>query len=194
MRYAAILLFASLFLHAENWPGWRGPTGDGISTEKYLPIRWSTTENIAWQTPIAGDGHSSPVIWENKIFLTTCLPDRQERLLLCLDRRTGKELWRRVIIKSPLETLHRLNSRASGTPATDGKLVFTTFMKTDGSKINAPNVGSKRLITPGTIIVSAAALHALLRSPYEEQPSADPRYAQPTPDWARGRPGLAFMS
>ena len=157
MRYAAILLFVflSFSLSAENWPGWRGPTGDGISTEKNLPIRWSATENIAWQTPIAGDGHSSPVIWENKIFLTTCLPDRQERLLLCLDRRTGKELWRRVVIKSPLETLHRLNSRASGTPATDGKLVFTTFMKTDGSKIDAPNVGSKRLITPGTIVVSA---------------------------------------
>ena len=155
MRYAVLLLIFSFSLLAENWPGWRGPSGDGISLEKGIPVKWSATENIAWKVAVPGNGHASPVVWENKIFLTACLPEREERVLLCLDRHTGKEQWRRVVVKSKLETLHRLNSRASGTPATDGKLLFVTFLKIDGSKIEAPNVGSKRLITPGTIVVAA---------------------------------------
>jgi outer membrane protein assembly factor BamB len=155
MRFAALILISSLSLFSENWPGWRGSTGDGISTEKGIPVKWTATENIAWKTPIPGKGHASPVVWGDQVFLTTCLLEREERVLLSLDRRTGKEQWRRVVVKSKLETLHRLNSRASGTPATDGKLLFVTFMKIDGRKIPAPNVGSERLITPGTIVVAS---------------------------------------
>jgi len=155
MRHAVLLLIFSLSLLAENWPGWRGPSGDGISLEKGIPVKWSATENIAWKVAVPGNGHASPVVWGDQVFLTACLPDRQERVLLSLDRRTGKEQWRRVVVKSGLETLHRLNSRASGTPVTDGKRIFVTFMKIDGRKIPAPNVGSKRLITPGTIVVAS---------------------------------------
>ena len=104
---------------------------------------------------VPGRGHSSPVIWGDRVLLASCLPEKEQRILLCLDRRTGRELWRRVVVKSGLETLHRLNSRASGTPATDGKLIFATFMKIDGRKVPAPNVGAARLITPGTIVVAA---------------------------------------
>lgn len=140
---------------AENWPGWRGPRGDGTSLEKGVPVKWSATENVAWKMKVPGRGHSSPVIWGDRVLLASCLPEKEQRILLCLDRRTGRELWRRVVIKSGLETLHRLNSRASGTPATDGKLIFATFMKIDGRKVPAPNVGAARLITPGTIVVAA---------------------------------------
>src|SRR5687768_4538525 len=58
---------------AGNWPQWRGPDGSGISTEKNLPAQWSTTRNIKWKTPIDGRGHSSPIVWDNKIFVTTAI-------------------------------------------------------------------------------------------------------------------------
>ena len=142
-------------LTAQNWPGWRGPTGDGISTEKELPTSWSPTENIGWKSTIAGDGHSSPIIWENRVFLTTSLTEKNERRLLCLNRLDGKTLWDRVVLNTRPESIHRLNSRASGTPTTDGTHVYVTFLLAKGEEIIAPNVGSERMITPGRIIVAA---------------------------------------
>ena len=155
MRFFALFSFVSISLFAENWPGWRGPNGDGVSSEKDIPVKWSRTENIAWKTAIPGKGLSSPIIWDDRVFLTTCLPNKEERILMCLDRSNGKVLWQTVAVKSPLETLHRLNSHASSTPATDGKLVFVTFLKVGGRKVPAPNVSTPRLITPGTILVVA---------------------------------------
>ena len=73
MRFTILLLILTLQLNAENWPGWRGPHGDGSSAEKAAPVKWSATENIAWKTAIPGEGHSSPVIWGDQIFLITCL-------------------------------------------------------------------------------------------------------------------------
>ena len=140
---------------AENWPGWRGPSGDGISSEKDLPTRWSHTENVAWKTPIVGEGHSSPIVWEDRVFLTTSLTEKNERRLLCLNRLDGETLWERVVVNSPPESIHNLNSRASGTPATDGKAVYVTFLMAKGEEVVAPNVGSEWLITPGKIMVAA---------------------------------------
>ncbi len=114
---------------AEEWPGWRGPRGDGTSAETNVPVRWSKTENIAWKTPIPGKGHSSPVVWGDRVFLTTCLEKEQQRVLLCLDRRDGKILWQRVVVTASLEAKHRLNSHASSTPATDGTHVFVSFLE-----------------------------------------------------------------
>jgi 3-mercaptopyruvate sulfurtransferase SseA/outer membrane protein assembly factor BamB len=114
--------------HAENWPGWRGPRGDGTSSEMGIPIRWGKTENILWKVPIPGTGHSSPIVWENRIFLTTCLENEQKRVLLCLDRRDGIVLWERIVVTARLERKHKLNSYASSTPATDGKYVWVTFL------------------------------------------------------------------
>ena len=144
--------------NAENWPGWRGPRGDGTSRETGLPTTWNgkTGENIHWKVKIPGEGHSSPVVWEDKIFLASCLPESEERVLLCLDRKTGETLWQKTILKSQLETKHQLNSHASSTPATDGKIVVVSFLKIDGRMIPAPNVGNNhRDITPGEIIVAA---------------------------------------
>jgi outer membrane protein assembly factor BamB len=113
----------------EDWPGWRGPRGDGSSLEKNLPIKWSATDNVHWKTRIPGIGHSSPVIHGDRIFLTTCLIKEQQRVLLCLDRRDGKILWQRTVFNAPLEAKHPLNSFASGTPATDGEHVWVTFVR-----------------------------------------------------------------
>ncbi len=124
-----VLVLLTPVASAEEWPGWRGPRLDGTSTETDVPIRWSPTENVAWKTPIPGVGHSSPVVWGDRVFVTTCLLKEQQRVLLCLDRRDGKVLWQRVVVTSPLEPKHRLNSYASSTPATDGKHVWTAFLR-----------------------------------------------------------------
>ena len=155
MRLVVIFFFVPALLFAENWPGWRGPGGDGVSAEKGIPTRWSSTRNIAWKVAIPGEGHSSPIIWSDKVFLTSSLTEKNKRILLCIDRLSGQTVWRRDVVQSPPETIHRLNSRASGTPATDGRQVYVTFMRAEGDRVVAPNVGSERLITPGKIIVAA---------------------------------------
>ena len=140
MRIFISLYFAFVTLSAENWPGWRGPNGDGISNEKIVPKLWSNTKNIAWKMPIQGEGHSSPIVWGDRVFLTTSLTDSNERRLLCFERLTGRLLWDELVIRSSPESIHRLNSRASSTPSTDGELVYVTFMRAEGAKVIAPNV------------------------------------------------------
>lgn len=112
----------------EEWSGWRGPRRDGTSLETGFPLVWSATEGVVWKVPIAGKGHSSPVIWGNRIFVTTCLEDTGDRKLLCLDRKDGHVVWDRVVVTTPKERKHNLNSYASSTPVTDGKHVWVTFL------------------------------------------------------------------
>ena len=157
------VVVASLFcllassVSAENWPGWRGPRGDGTSLEKNVPISWDGAEgrNVAWNVEIPGEGHASPTIWGDRIFLVSCLPESKERVLISLDRRTGQQLWQKTVVESPLESKHSLNSFASSTPTTDGKLVYVAFLKVDGRTVPAPNVGKPRPITPGEMVVAA---------------------------------------
>jgi outer membrane protein assembly factor BamB len=130
---AVACLFCSSAISAEDWPQWRGPRLDGSSREKGLPLKWSPSENVAWKTPIPGIGHSSPIVVGDRVFVTTCLVEQKatnkSRLLLCIDRTTGKVLWQREVCVAPLEAKHKLNSYASATPASDGKLVYVTFLR-----------------------------------------------------------------
>lgn len=112
----------------QNWPCWRGPNGDGTSTETNLPVKWDSETNVIWKTEVPGSGYSSPVIWENKLFLTSALTDIHERILLCYDKNKGKLLWKTTVLDAPLENKHNDNSYASGTPATDGKYVYVSFL------------------------------------------------------------------
>ncbi len=130
MRWAVIALSVCLAgtALAEQWPGWRGPRGDGTSSETSLPVHWNPGENVRWKVPVPGAGHSSPVIWGDRIFLTSCREEAKERLLLCYDRRDGKLLWERVVVTAPLEKKHQFNSYASSTPVTDGTHVWVTFL------------------------------------------------------------------
>src|ERR1041384_3041662 len=117
-------LFSLLTVHfasAENWPGWRGPRGDGTSLEKNVPLKWSATENLLWKTAIPGLGHASPIVWDDRVFTVTCVPETEERVMLCFDRKSGEILWRQTVVKSPLETTHKLNIQAPTTPSTAGK-------------------------------------------------------------------------
>lgn len=124
----AVLMVTGV-LHAEDWPMWRGPRGDGICTEARIPVQWSKTENVVWKTDLPGVGHSSPVVSKGRIFMTTCLPDEQKRVLICVDRKDGKVLWQREVLTAKLERKHQLNSFASATPAADGEHVFVAFLE-----------------------------------------------------------------
>lgn len=131
----ALLLLAmgAGLCRGENWPGWRGPRGDGTSLETNVPLKWSATENVAWKTALPGEGHSSPIVWGDRIFLTTALKETEERVLLCLDRVTGKVLWQQTVLRAPLEAKNPENSYASATPITDGQRVYVTFL--DGKEV-----------------------------------------------------------
>ncbi|MBW3543892.1 MAG: PQQ-like beta-propeller repeat protein, partial [Planctomycetes bacterium] len=157
----ACLIALSNSATAENWPGWRGPRGDGTSREQNIPIRWNAPagENIAWKADVPGEGYASPIIWNDRIFLVSCLTqsadEAKDRVLQCLDVGTGRLMWQQTVLTAPLETKHSQNSYASSTPATDGETVFVTFLEVDGSTIPAPNVGSARDVTPGRMVVAA---------------------------------------
>ncbi len=116
------------FLQAQNWPGWRGPSGDGTSSEINLPTKWDSTTNVLWKSPIPGVGYSSPIVWEDKLFTLTALPESHEKILLCYNVKNGDLLWQKTVLQSKFEAKHNDNSFASGTPVTDGKLIYLSLL------------------------------------------------------------------
>src|SRR5262245_47944447 len=158
MRFPTVVLTSLVFLtstvRAEDWPGWRGPRGDGTSSDKGLPRTWSATENVRWKTPIPGKGHSSPIVWGDRVFVTTCLENKGERVLMCLDRRDGKVLWQQVVLEARLERKHSLNSYASATPVTDGKHVWVAFLASPDMQVACYDFDGKRIWmrSPGKLL------------------------------------------
>ena len=142
---------------AENWQNWRGPRGDGSSTDTQLPMKWDgeTGHNVSWKTPLPGTGHSSPVVWGDRIFVTSCIDDVDSRVLICLDRKSGEVVWQKEVLNAKLESKHALNSYASSTPATDGNLVYIAFLEINDEQVVAPKVGKKRMIYNGKMVVAA---------------------------------------
>ncbi|PYI84774.1 MAG: serine/threonine protein kinase [Verrucomicrobia bacterium] len=160
---ALLLACFATFAHAENWPCWRGPQLDGTSQEKDVPVHWSPTRNILWKSALPGSGHASPIVWEDRIFTVTALLENQERALLCLDRKSGKMLWQQIVVSSPLEHKHTLNSFASSTPATDGQLVYVAFLDHHEMVAAAYDFDGKQrwLVRPGPF----ASMHGFCSSP-----------------------------
>jgi outer membrane protein assembly factor BamB len=106
-----------------------------------------------WKTVLPGQGHASPIVWGDCVLTVTALPATRERVLLCLDRNTGRILWQRTVVQGPLEKLHKENSYASGTPATDGERVYVTFRVGDDIVVAAHDFASGKqlwLVRPGT--------------------------------------------
>jgi outer membrane protein assembly factor BamB len=128
-------------LAAEDWPQFRGPTGQGISTETGLPVEWSAESGVAWRTPVPGQGWSSPVVYGERVFVTTATEEGRSFRLLCLDRATGEVLWDREVFQQSLESrLQQGNSYATPTPVTDG--THTYVLAFDGSVAAVANDGS----------------------------------------------------
>ena len=148
---------------SENWPGWRGPRGDGTSLEQNVPTQWSATSGIVWKTELPGIGHASPVVYGDCVFTVTAVPETEGRDLICLDRKSGKVLWQKTVVKSPLEKKHRLNSHASSTPATDGKLVYVAFLDVQDMVVAAYDFKGEQkwLVRPGVF----KSVHGFCSSP-----------------------------
>jgi outer membrane protein assembly factor BamB len=122
------LLSSAASARADNWERFRGPNGSGISSDKNIPIKFGTAENVRWKVKIEGMGHSSPIVWGDRVFLQTASLDASDRSLLCLDAKTGKEIWKRSIPGvRPDQPLRQDTSLASATPTTDGEAVYIPF-------------------------------------------------------------------
>ena len=115
-----------------GWTRFRGPNGDGVAKNQNIPVKFDETSGIAWKVPIAGLGNSSPVIWNDLLFLQTSSAKGDQRMLLCLDARTGKQNWSRTI-PGKKASIHAKNSLASATPVTDGEAVYAAFW--DGKEV-----------------------------------------------------------
>ncbi len=132
------------------WPAWRGPLGTGVAPEGDPPLEWSEEKNIRWKTELPGLGHSSPIVWGDRVFLTSAVPfgealepieskapgahdnepvtHRQKFVVLAIDRGEGKIVWQRVLHEAlPLEGGHRTASLASASVVTDGERVYASF-------------------------------------------------------------------
>lgn len=136
---------------AENyWPQWRGPFGNGVAPHANPPLEWSESKNIRWKIPLAGKGHSTPIIWDDRVFITTGVPHgdalkpryshvfgahdnlpvthHHRFVVLAISRRTGKIIWQRIVHKElPHEQGHYSASLASNSPVTDGEHLFAFF-------------------------------------------------------------------
>ncbi len=108
---------------ADNWPAWRGPTGQGFSAEKNLPTKWSATENVKWKVALPDAGNSTPVVWGDKIFLTQATEKGKKRSLLCLNRKDGSTVWEKTVAFDGKEVIHGTNTYCAASPVTDGERV-----------------------------------------------------------------------
>ena len=119
-----LLLVASSSVLAANWPQWRGPEGTGVAAESDFPIKWSQTENIAWKVPLPGPGNSTPIVWNDRVFITQSLDKLgTRRAVICFDRKDGKIVWQKEIEFHGSETTHDDNPFCSASPVTDGEIV-----------------------------------------------------------------------
>lgn len=109
-------------VQAENWPSWRGPKNNGISSEKNVPTQWSATKNVAWKLTLPGPAGSSPVVWGERIFLTTV--DGENLVVMCVDT-SGKTQWKHVVGKGNKDVRGDEGNSASNSPVTDGKHVWS---------------------------------------------------------------------
>ena len=152
----AAVVALTIPLSAANWPQWRGPQGQGVSDEVSFPLEWSVGSHVLWKTAIPGRGHSTPVIWGARLFVTTAVEgeqmpghkapdhfdgknlflhpdsmgvDRRNALkVIAIDTASGKSLWEQVAYDGPMyDNRHKRSSYASTTPVTDGDRVYVHF-------------------------------------------------------------------
>lgn len=145
--------FAAEPAASQQWPAWRGPLANGVAPHGQPPTEWSETQNVRWKVAIPGEGSSTPIVWGDRIFLLTAIKtdrksdkvpaaaDQPQRLfaivfpaeyhqfvVLCLDRATGRTLWRQIATEQvPHEGHHPDNDFASASPVTDGQRLYVSF-------------------------------------------------------------------
>jgi outer membrane protein assembly factor BamB len=119
---------------AKDWPEFRGPTRDGHSDAKNVPLEWNTTNHVVWSVPVEGTGWSTPILWHHRIYLTTALPGgatgEYSLRALCFDSETGKTIWDKEVFKEDASWspgIHSKNSHASSSPVVDGDRIYFHF-------------------------------------------------------------------
>ncbi len=114
---------------AGDWPEFRGPGGQGHGVGKNLPAKWTQTENVSWRTKLEGEGWSSPVLFDGKIFITSAVPKGGDLSLraLAFDEGSGKELWDRELFTARDPKKHKKNSHASSTAIAEGNRIYVHF-------------------------------------------------------------------
>lgn len=140
LRQSTLLLaftLCSIARAGDNWPDFRGPTMDGHSDAKELPLEWSEQKNVRWKTAIAGRGWSTPVIWGEQIWLTTATSDGQELYALCLNKESGEVTQRiKVFEVEKPEPVNATNSYASPSPVIESGKVYVHFGTYGTASIN----------------------------------------------------------
>src|SRR4029450_13610711 len=134
MKYARICALVALTvsaIHTADWPRWRGPNADGVADGQSLPTQWSKTENIRWSVKLPGWGTSSPVVYGDRVFVTSHLKDKKSLLTLCFDRGTGKEIWRHDFGFGVDQRTHEKSSLAVNTPAITKEAVYVAYGNAD---------------------------------------------------------------
>jgi outer membrane protein assembly factor BamB len=112
---------------AKYWSRWRGPSGQGQVPAGQYSDRWSSTAGVQWKVAVPGRGNSSPIVWGDRIFLTTGRDQGQRLSMIAFSRKDGAKLWETDIPQNGVEYPHEKNGYASATPATDGELVYASF-------------------------------------------------------------------
>jgi outer membrane protein assembly factor BamB len=116
----AVLMLALSVAQAENWPQWRGPSLNGLSNEKNLPVKWTTEENVVWKVQLPGVSGSTPIIWRDRIFLNVAEGDNLA--LWCVDKAKGTVLWKQPLGGGNVKM--RKHNMSSPSPVTDGRTVY----------------------------------------------------------------------
>lgn len=124
MAISLIAVSLNAVARADNWPAWRGPQGIGVSPESEVPLRWSADENVKWKVKLPGPGNSTPIVWEDRVFLTCAEEEGLVCSLFCFDRNTGKELWKRSARSEKKQPTHATNPYCASSPVTDGERVY----------------------------------------------------------------------
>lgn len=134
---ASLVLMAILprFVLAEQWPQFRGPAGRGHSPATTIPLKW-TDQDYDWTVKIPGIGHSSPIVWNDRVVVTSGNPEDATRFVVCYRTNDGTQIWQREF-KSTTHPFHDRNSYASSTPATDGRAVYATWATPESYRLIA---------------------------------------------------------
>jgi len=112
---------------AKFWPRWRGPSGQGLVAPGKYANTWSATSNIKWRVAVPGAGNSSPIVWADRIYLTTAQDNGAKLSMLAFNRADGRVLWQTFVPQEGVEHVHQKNGHASATPATDGRVIYASF-------------------------------------------------------------------
>ena len=113
---------------ADDWPMWRGTRQNGVAADQSAPTSWSESENVVWKSNVPGRGHSSPMIIGQLVVVSTADEDEETQSVIAYDRATGDRKWSTVVNTGELPRMHRKNSHASATLASDGHLLFVAFV------------------------------------------------------------------